>query len=76
VCYGNTISGPVIIKVVSPHASLIGQTGHCRPAPVRVVLGLPPSALLAPPVTSGANDVAFNGFDTPMRPAAASDHEG
>jgi MFS transporter, PHS family, inorganic phosphate transporter len=27
VYYGNTISSPVIIKPVSPHASLIGQTG-------------------------------------------------
>jgi MFS transporter, PHS family, inorganic phosphate transporter len=27
VYYGNTISSPVIIKLVAPHASLIGQTG-------------------------------------------------
>jgi MFS transporter, PHS family, inorganic phosphate transporter len=27
VYYGNTISSPVIVKLVSPHASLIGQTG-------------------------------------------------
>jgi MFS transporter, PHS family, inorganic phosphate transporter len=27
VYYGNTISSPVIVRLVSPHASLIGQTG-------------------------------------------------